>query len=500
MIRRYREIREDDRGVAMVWLATTIVLLLGTAGFAVDLGWLYLNASRAQRTVDAAAMAGVVHLPGFPTTADLDARDAGRANGYDICNPSSTGCADEMVTTPLSDNELHVEMRTTVDSFFLAVMGFDTFGITREATAEYVKPVPLGSPSNCFGRDPTSTYCADDPDGFWAAVSGRTTQRQDGDPYSTACFEPNGSSTSCDSWNNEYARNGSYSGYYYAVEVQPGVTDLQIRVYDAGFYNRPHDESTGDSNWSSGDSKEFSQTRFRFHRVDATPHDPTDNPVVSGCDYTLSEDQWENALRDKWGTLCTVNGSITPGIWVFHVETTTTGNGSKHFSIAALAGAGPNPRVYGINDMSIWNNRVDVGGTTELYLVEVSEDHAGSKLELQFFDPGDARDNSWMAVKKPTGSGGYVTPSCDWYSEDYWGNETGSGNGSCSWQTTDTSQADRRVYNNQWITAIVDIPADYKCNSGSDGCFWFMELNLSDPNERTTWRARVIGNPVRLVP
>jgi hypothetical protein len=27
-----------------------------------------------------------------------------------------------------------------------------------------------------------------------------------------------------------------------------------------------------------------------------------------------------------------------------------------------------------------------------------------------------------------------------------------------------------------------------------------MELALSDPNERTTWRARVIGNPVRLIP
>jgi hypothetical protein len=31
-------------------------------------------------------------------------------------------------------------------------------------------------------------------------------------------------------------------------------------------------------------------------------------------------------------------------------------------------------------------------------------------------------------------------------------------------------------------------------------CFWHMELALSQPNERTTWRARVIGNPVRLIP
>lgn len=159
MTRRFRTFREKDNGVAMVWLATTVVLLLGTAGFAVDLGWLYLNASRAQRAADSAAMAGVVNLPGFPVTADLEARDAGRANGYDICNPSTTGCADTMATAPLSDHELWVELRTEVDSFFLGVLGFDSFGITREATAEYVKPVPLGSPNRCFGQDPTGTYC-----------------------------------------------------------------------------------------------------------------------------------------------------------------------------------------------------------------------------------------------------------------------------------------------------------------------------------------------------
>ena len=59
MRRLVSKFREAENGVAMVWLATTLVLLLGTAGFAVDLGWLYLNTSRTQRSVDAAAMAGV---------------------------------------------------------------------------------------------------------------------------------------------------------------------------------------------------------------------------------------------------------------------------------------------------------------------------------------------------------------------------------------------------------------------------------------------------------
>ena len=141
MIRIIRKLRDEENAVAMVWLATTIVLLLGTAGFAVDLGWLYLNASRTQRSVDSAAMAGVIHLPGFPVSADLDARDAARANGYDVCDPVDTGCSDILVATPLSDQELEVQLTTNVRSFFLAVMGFDSFDITRTAKAEDRKSV-----------------------------------------------------------------------------------------------------------------------------------------------------------------------------------------------------------------------------------------------------------------------------------------------------------------------------------------------------------------------
>ena len=503
MIRKFRELKERDSGVAMVWLATTVVLLLGTAGFAVDLGWLYLNASRVQRTADSAAMAGVIHLPGFPASADLDARDAARANGYDVCDPGFTGCTDTLISTPITDSMLEVEIQTQVDSFFMAVLGFDSFDIARESTAQYVKPVPLGSPDRCFGRDPTSTYCADDPDGFWAAVSAPYTKRENGDPYSTRCFTPTGNAASCSSWNDEYARGGSYGGYYYAIEIPVtgyAYPDLTVRVYDAGFYGRPSDESTGDGKWSPGANDPWGTTTYSFHTVDSTPYDPTDNPAVPGCTYALTEGQWEAALRDKWATLCSLSGPLTPGIYIFHVETSVTGSGSNHYSIAATSTAPDQPRVYGINDISIWNNTANIGGSTNLYLVEVAAEHAGSKLELQFFDPGDAQADSWMRVHKPDGSGGFVVPTCDWESYDYSGTITNSGNEPCEWQTTDVSLADKRVFNNQWITAIIDIPDDYTCNPGSDGCFWYMELELSDPNERTVWRARVIGNPVRLVP
>ena len=491
-----KKLRSQDRGVAMAWLATTLVLLLGTAGFAVDLGWMYLSASRLQRTVDAAAMAGVVHLPGFPSQADLDARATARANTYDVCDPGSSGCDDTLTATPLADNELQVSMSTTIPSFFLGVLGFESFDITRSATAEYIKPVPLGSPDQCFGQDPRGQFCTPDVNDFWAAVSAPYTRKSDGDPYSTTCLNPS-TPSSCSTTNVDYARGGAYDGYYYAIEVGSGVRNLTVSIYDAAWDERrnyPNVETADVRLYPSGWSNPGVTTSFQLHAVDSTPHDPTDNPPISGCSFNnLPPDRYpsNSYYKNRWRTLCTLRGQVTPGIYVLHVSTSGTGAGTNQYSIAADSGRGPDPQVYGINDMSIFSNRLT--SASKLYLVEIDPIHAGSKLELSFFDAGDASGYSEMRVKDPFNN----VPQCDWQSLTHDLNTvTGSGSGDCEWVTT--LSRGTRLYDNEWIVAYIDIPDDYTCN-GSD-CFWYMELDLSQPNDRTTWRARVIGNPVRLIP
>jgi hypothetical protein len=56
------------------------------------------------------------------------------------------------------------------------------------------------------------------------------------------------------------------------------------------------------------------------------------------------------------------------------------------------------------------------------------------------------------------------------------------------------------VYNELWIKAIIDLPPDPADMCSGTNCYWKMDLDLSRPTERTVWRARVIGNPVRLLP
>jgi hypothetical protein len=148
--------------------------------------------------------------------------------------------------------------------------------------------------------------------------------------------------------------------------------------------------------------------------------------------------------------------------------------------------------------MSIWSN--DLTGGSELFLAEIVEDHAGKKLELQFYDPGDARGSipSWYRVLTPFG----VVPNCSWTVWNY--NQTVeqtslNGSGSCEWLTSVAGQNDG-VYNELWIKAIIDLPNDPADMCDGANCYWKMDLDLSRPTERTVWRARVIGNPVRLLP
>ncbi|MFZ0494008.1 MAG: pilus assembly protein TadG-related protein, partial [Acidimicrobiia bacterium] len=124
--------RHSDEGAVLVWVAGSIVALMLFAALAVDLGWFYLNSSRLQNAADAAALAGVVDLPGFLTQAQSDADDAAAANGF-------PGSVTSLV--PLADNSLEVTLQTTVPTFFLRVAGFINMTISRTSTAEYIKPV-----------------------------------------------------------------------------------------------------------------------------------------------------------------------------------------------------------------------------------------------------------------------------------------------------------------------------------------------------------------------
>jgi hypothetical protein len=100
-----------------------------------------------------------------------------------------------------------------------------------------------------------------------------------------------------------------------------------------------------------------------------------------------------------------------------------------------------------------------------------------------------------MTVKKPDGS---TATGCTWTSDN------GLSGSSCSiTSTSGTSSNPNYLFNGAWITLVINIPSGYTCTataSGNSGCYWKMNLDLDVSHDRTTWSARVIGNPVRLIP
>jgi hypothetical protein len=220
----------DERGFVLAWMALTMVVLLSLAGLALDLAHWYLVANKAQKAADAAALAGAVYLPENTSTGITTAVAIASNNGF--TTGSRTTVNAHIGTRP---TQLQVDVTTTVDNFFGQLMGFRTQRITRHATAEFERPVPLGSPANSFGNQPAdngySTNSNTHP-GYWANVFGPMSDKSKGDAHqSNRC---GGGDDACSSGSNDDYRD---TGYYYVVEVTGATSgrSLRIQIYDPAF-------------------------------------------------------------------------------------------------------------------------------------------------------------------------------------------------------------------------------------------------------------------------
>ena len=170
-----------ERGYALIFVAFLLLPMLGMVGIAVDIGSFYVRAAKIQRAADAAALAGVIYQPDF-TQAEAVARDFAKKNGFDPAADPDI----EVVVESIGSQRLRVTIYDRdVDVFFSSVFLSDV-EIVRFSTAEYVRPVPLGSPINEFGNT-SAVPDASDPQ-FWAAIQAPHTRYIDGDPFTTSCL------------------------------------------------------------------------------------------------------------------------------------------------------------------------------------------------------------------------------------------------------------------------------------------------------------------------
>lgn len=136
-----------DRGYITVMFALLLIPLMAFAALGVDVGSWYSRGSQLQKAADAAALAGVVWMPDLSTAKSVAVATLERngvANGGNIQVNIHQGSVTNSLQVDVTDSKV----KAYFSGFFLPPIS-----ITRSATAQYVLPVPLGSPQNFFGGD-----------------------------------------------------------------------------------------------------------------------------------------------------------------------------------------------------------------------------------------------------------------------------------------------------------------------------------------------------------
>jgi Flp pilus assembly protein TadG len=133
-IQRLRASRGEE-GQAMVMAALSMVVILGFAAFAVDVGHLTVQKSDLQNAADAAALAGVADMPSS-ANAVATALNYAKINGMAVTANNVTLNGEKVTATAIGTKQLKVECSREVEYYFAGVLGFTSKVVTAVAVAE----------------------------------------------------------------------------------------------------------------------------------------------------------------------------------------------------------------------------------------------------------------------------------------------------------------------------------------------------------------------------
>jgi Flp pilus assembly protein TadG len=530
----HRPRRARDDGYVLVLTALLLLPLLAFTGFAVDLGSWYGRAAQVQRASDAAALAGVQDLPNLPK-AILTAKSIAAQNGF---TDGVGGITVTVAQVPDPTAKLKVTIRDSAASQFFTKAFKSAVLIERTGTAQYLKPVSMGSPRNYLGTGSVAPAPGVPLENYWLAVSGGCASKEQGDriqAQTDANFNFPSPSFRCAATPPAPVANPEYdsNGYYYAVEMKqssPGMT-LNVEIYDAGYC------TGGPTNDSSG---AFTTT---FQMRDNTSFDPTQTgtlgaPLAAGSGLGCG----------GWTTLRTIN-SPTKGVYFVQVTSQTGGStqdGSNAFSIRARysspfqACAGDSlevpgggvfradcPNVYGYGNLGVFANQPS--NAAQFYLAQIGPDYNNKQMELSLWDPGEGSealqvldpnnnpvDFQWQvmcyngnaAVGGACGDG-TVAPTGGWSGVST--NLTISGGRSvpkgidtvglaAGNPQPGTHRLSTSKYSDRLVRLTVQLPADITAAFGGRQWYKIKYWSGATITDRTTWSVSIKGAPIRLIP
>jgi hypothetical protein len=544
-----------ERGAILPLMAIVLVVLMGLAAMAVDLGWLFWNSIEIQHGADAAALAGVVYEPDHRTEAYAEALASAGENGYvDAAAETTVTVVDftDDATASLKESMLRVTITHAVPTFFLTLFGISELDIARTAVAEYVEPLALGSPESYFGDDPARGL---NP-GFWGQINGSFVAKQGGDRFGAQCLHgqfgsgcaANPEARPVSGWGTSSAQGG----YLYGIEVEDSA-GLQVEIFDGPVYAIP---------------------KWDVDNVPAPPLDPWNNPITGNFAGDIKKNDTWNVKARTWFMLYGPDLTVldtTDGnellCSVYYDERVNVSDATNPPISDAYAAdfAGWDPSWLEFDQVSqpildaMWDNMS--GGSIAdfrsagcsssfdkgpgIYLLRVfnEQDPSGppdwrgaNKYSLRVTSAGPAQPAIYGIGDMAISSARHTTKTEFhlarveqryagkdlilelWDVGDIVGGNPPSDNAwfrivdgtgatvACEWEATN-GQADSgscninasdKRFNDHLITIVVEIRDDYTCSG--DGCWWKIIYNIAGQvKETTTWSAYIDGSPIRLV-
>ncbi|HZP27345.1 MAG TPA: pilus assembly protein TadG-related protein [Acidimicrobiia bacterium] len=504
--RLMRRRAESERGFIMVTTALLTTMLLLFAGLAVDLGSWDTRAAEIKRAADAAALAGVVWMPDF-NKAQQVALDTAQKNGFTNGQNNITVSVQQVAN---NNRRLQVTITDSKARQFFSQLALQGQSISRTSTAEYVLPVPLGSPKNTFGTG--NLLSGSDTENFWAAVNGYCAGHESGDDRLAYYESYDGSTTSGTACNNGSTTSGAYdpNGYLYAIELPQAASSLKLDVYDAAFYN----SGSGSSDRGLGGGNQTITTTYQIYDRNPTPLDLSNLTLIKTV--TLAADASPATYQNTWANFYTWSNPQA-GTYYIRVKTQNgqlNSRGSNGFGLRAYTGssfatcstiAGSSnysancPQIHGVDAISIYASIASTAPT--FYLAQVDPIHAGKTMRVSLFDPGEGANSiqildpngnpvsfTWSTPcnppTPPTGGCGTTASSID---------VSGTGTQPYSPMVSNSK------FNDRYLVLDVPLPTNYAQLYGTK-VWWKVKYSVSSSvTDRTTWSVNIVGDPVHLL-
>jgi hypothetical protein len=370
--------RGRRQGVAIVYFALGIVVFIGAAALAVDMGNLYHRKAAAQEAADAAALAGAYQFAHFlatsgsPNYAHQMAKYYARLNGY----RDDLGQATVTTVYPVpgkSANYFQVRVSREEPLFFAQIFRLRTATVSAKATAIYTTLAPM-------------------------SITGGGTYGQPDGPTSLSMFGPDGYYNNGDYISVKKLANGaanpdySGNGYDFAVNIPSNFGNVAFEIFDPDCYNAGGvaDAAAGvrvdelrKPDGSGGSLSNATTTRYDLYYDNNTPNNPYDDVLVGSQSYGN-----DSSTDMKWNSVFSFKRS-NYGAGNFRLNATTTAGSSEN---------GFNLRVNKQGQTFNANNGTSItatghlpmnfnyGGTSTIELGYVPTEAAGGQLEIRKFD------------------------------------------------------------------------------------------------------------------